>query len=224
MLIFIHFFDVGRAVAVRSRFTRLSRPQHVAQPFDLLQRCGLCNLKLDVANLLRRQTCRVNDRLGNASGCRKWLARNKSFCPLLDLDKLLFALLWLEQRLGIYSFLLKISQKIAFLSVDFLEIKSLLLLAKLYSNYNSWPGFWLLWLQVATILLSISTKIARSRGVVIKIMAQSKVLQKLCKVATQSYKSLWCTAASALKMAFHSCQSFKIITIVPCQCSHSNVY
>jgi len=82
----------------------------VAQPLDLLQGRGFRNLQLDVPDLLRGKACRVGHRLGGSGGWRKRLARNESFGALLDLLKLLLALLGLEQGLGFGAFLPEVNK------------------------------------------------------------------------------------------------------------------
>ena len=110
-LIFIHLFDVGCGrlrSPVGGAIGSLAGPQHVAQPFDLLQGGGLRDLKLDVPNLLRRQAGSIGGRSGRgAASGRKWLARNERLGALLDFVQLLLALLRLEQGFGIGTFLMK---------------------------------------------------------------------------------------------------------------------
>ena len=110
-LVFVHLFDVGSGglgCPVGGAVGSLAGPQHVAQPFDLLQGGGLRDLKLDVPDLLRRQAGRVDGRSGSsAASGRKWLAGNERLGAFLDIVQLLFALLRLEQGLGFGAFLWK---------------------------------------------------------------------------------------------------------------------
>ena len=101
VLVFVHLnFCVsiaGPICGCRSLFSGdLSCPEHLVQPLDLFQRCGLGDGVLDRPHLFR---CQSRSVCGRSTSHSQRLSRGEGLGPLLDLLELFFALFGLEQSL-----------------------------------------------------------------------------------------------------------------------------